>query len=66
MPYLSKDEIQFAINRLPPLAHDSANINVRSLAGRVLKKPTMFVSPQSSAAWGRNLKRFADLHTATS
>ncbi|KAK6380735.1 hypothetical protein LTS17_004935 [Exophiala oligosperma] len=43
MPYLSKDEIQFAINRLPPLAHDSANINVRSLAGRVLKKPTIYI-----------------------
>lgn len=45
MPYLSKEEIQFAINRLPPLIKESTRINPKSLAKRVLKTPTMFALP---------------------
>jgi hypothetical protein len=43
MRYLSEEEVQFAINRLPPIAYDSTKINPKSLAKRVLKSPTMFV-----------------------
>lgn len=49
MPYLSKEEIEFAISRMPPVARDSNKINPRSLAKRVLKTPNMLVhSPHLS------------------
>ncbi|KAK5048645.1 hypothetical protein LTR84_005736 [Exophiala bonariae] len=43
MPYLSKEEIELAISRMPPVARDSKKINPRSLAKRVLKTPNIYI-----------------------
>ncbi|KAL7776530.1 hypothetical protein CFE70_006946 [Pyrenophora teres f. teres 0-1] len=41
--YLSKQEIQFAIKRLPPKKSDTHNIEFKSLVKRVLMTPTIYI-----------------------
>ena len=39
--YLSRQEVEFAMNRLPPKKEDTHNIEFKSLAKRLLISPTM-------------------------
>jgi ACS family pantothenate transporter-like MFS transporter len=43
-PYLSKEEIQLAIDRVPPKRRDGHRIEIHSLAKRLLKTPDLYVS----------------------
>ncbi|KAI1669717.1 MFS general substrate transporter [Pyrenophora tritici-repentis] len=41
--YLSKQEVQFAMSRLPPKKADTHNIEFKSLAKRLLATPTIYI-----------------------
>ncbi|CAI6337963.1 unnamed protein product [Periconia digitata] len=43
LPYLSKEEIQLALSRLPPKNPQSHSINFKSLARRVLAEPEIYI-----------------------
>ncbi|KAI4945687.1 hypothetical protein J4E91_007598 [Alternaria rosae] len=43
VPYLSKEEIQLAIDRLPPKKDWSHDISLKSLAKRLLAKPDVYI-----------------------
>ncbi|PSN71614.1 MFS general substrate transporter [Corynespora cassiicola Philippines] len=42
-PYLSKEEIRLAIDRLPPKTANSHDINFKSLVARLFKKPNIYI-----------------------
>ncbi|RMZ69287.1 transmembrane transporter Liz1p [Pyrenophora seminiperda CCB06] len=42
-PYLSQEEVQFAMSRLPPKKADTHNIAFKSLAKRLLTTPTIYI-----------------------
>lgn len=42
-PYLSKEEIQLALDRLPPKKHWSHDISVKSLAKRLFASPDLYI-----------------------
>ena len=48
-PYLSKEEIQLAVDRLPPKKDWSHDISLRSLAKRLFAKPDVYIFTLYSA-----------------
>lgn len=42
-PYLSKEEVQLALDRLPPKQHWGHDIGIKSLARRLFARPDLYI-----------------------